>query len=165
MATATKNKTRKKKTATAFKPKILVFACNWCSYAGADNAGVNRMQYPPDIRVIRTMCSGRVNPAHVIDAFGMGADGVLWSGCHFGDCHYSFGNYEAEKNFHKLTKMLTLLGVHPKRFRLEWISAAEGNKWAALIAEFVTDIKALGPSPHKSVNGKPAELPQSVLEV
>lgn len=163
MATATKSKTKKK--AAPFKPKILVFACNWCSYAGADNAGVNRMQYPPDIRVIRTMCSGRVNPAHVIDAFRMGADGVLWSGCHFGDCHYTFGNYEAEKNFKKLTKILTLLGVQPKRFRLEWVSAAEGNKWAALIAEFVNDIKTLGPSPHKTTNGKRDQIPEMVIEV
>ena len=156
--------TQTEKTVAAFKPKILVFACNWCSYAGADNAGVNRMQYPPDIRVIRTMCSGRVNPAHVIDAFRMGADGVLWSGCHFGDCHYTFGNYEAEKNFKKLTMILTLLGVHPKRFRLEWVSAAEGNKWAALIAEFVKDIKMLGPSPHKCANGSAVAPVPGVIE-
>ena len=161
MTTATETE----KTATTFKPKILVFACNWCSYAGADNAGVNRMQYPPDIRVIRTMCSGRVNPGHILDAFQMGADGVLWSGCHFGDCHYSFGNYEAEKNFKKLEQILTLLGVHPKRFRLEWVSAAEGNKWAALIAEFVDDIKSLGPSPHKSCNGPQAPIAAGLIEV
>ncbi len=145
-----------------FRPKILVFACNWCSYAGADNAGTNRMQYPPEIRVIRTMCSGRVTIGHIIDAFRMGADGVLWSGCHFGDCHYIFGNYEAEKNYKKLEKMLTMLGVDHRRFRLEWVSAAEGNKWAALIKEFVEDIKAAGPSPHKG-NGKlqptPIDLP------
>jgi len=150
------------KTATDFKPKILVFACNWCSYAGADNAGVSRMQYPPDIRVIRTMCSGRVNPGHIIDAFRMGADGVLWSGCHFGDCHYIFGNYEAEKNYKKLCKMLKLLGVHPKRLRLEWVSAAEGNKWAELITEFVNDIKTLGPSPHKSTNGAKKSIPVEI---
>jgi len=142
-----------------FKPKILVFACNWCSYAGADNAGVNRMQYPPDIRVIRTMCSGRVNPGHIIDAFRMGADGVLWSGCHFGDCHYIFGNYEAEKNYKKLVRMLKLLGVNEKRFRLEWVSAAEGNKWAELIKEFVQDIKDVGPSPHK-MNGSKIPEPE-----
>jgi len=144
---ATKTKTPAK---TDFTPRILVFACNWCSYAGADNAGVNRLQYSPNIRVIRTMCSGRVNPSHVIDAFRMGADGVLWSGCHFGDCHYSFGNYEAEKNFKKLEDVLRLLNVHPKRFRLEWVSAAEGIKWAALIDEFVRDVTELGPSPHRS---------------
>ena len=147
------------KRATEFKPKILVFACNWCSYAGADNAGVNRMQYPPDIRVIRTMCSGRVNIGYIIDAFRMGADGVLWSGCHFGDCHYIFGNYEAEKNYKKLCRMLKLLGVDPKRFRLEWISAAEGNKWAALIKEFVEDVKSVGPSPHKSNGSGTVEIP------
>lgn len=148
-----------------FKPKILVFACNWCSYAGADNAGVNRMQYPPDIRVIRTMCSGRVNPGHILDAFRMGADGVLWSGCHFGDCHYIFGNYEAEKNYKKLVAMLKLLGVDDRRFRLEWVSAAEGNKWAALIKEFVADIKAAGPSPHK-MNGShaPRSQPLPVID-
>ena len=144
---------------TEFKPKILVFACNWCSYAGADNAGVNRLQYPPDIRVIRVMCSGRVNPAFIIDAFRMGADGVLWSGCHFGDCHYIFGNYKAVENFKKLSRVLQLLGVHPKRFRLEWVSAAEGNKWAALIQEFVGDIKSLGPSPHKTNGSQDIEIP------
>ena len=144
---------------TEFKPKILVFACNWCSYAGADNAGVNRLQYPPDIRVIRVMCSGRVNPGFIIDAFRMGADGVLWSGCHFGDCHYIFGNYKAVENFKKLSRVLQLLGVHPKRFRLEWVSAAEGNKWAALIQEFVGDVKALGPSPHKTNGSKQMEIP------
>ena len=150
--------------ATEFKPKILVFACNWCSYAGADNAGVNRMQYPPDIRVIRTMCSGRVNIGHIIDAFRMGADGVLWSGCHFGDCHYIFGNYEAEKNYKKLCEMLKLLNVDPKRFRLEWVSAAEGNKWAELIKEFVEDVKSAGPSPHKANgSGKPAGVEIPVL--
>jgi F420-non-reducing hydrogenase iron-sulfur subunit len=165
MATATKTKSKKtKKLVAEFKPKILVFACNWCSYAGADNAGVNRMQYPPDIRVIRTMCSGRVNPGHIIDAFRMGADGVLWSGCHFGDCHYTFGNYEAEKNYKKLVQILNLLGVHPKRYRLEWVSAAEGNKWAALIAEFVNDIKQLGPSPHKAPNGRALVQMPEVIE-
>ncbi len=149
----TETSTQTGKAGQVFQPKILVFACNWCSYAGADNAGVNRMQYPPDIRVIRTMCSGRVRPGYILDAFRMGADGVIWSGCHFGDCHYAFGNYEAEKMFHKLEDMLRLLNVHPKRFRLEWVSAAEGIKWAELISEFVEDVRSLGPSPHKPANG------------
>jgi F420-non-reducing hydrogenase iron-sulfur subunit len=131
-----------------FKPRCVIFACNWCSYAGADMAGVSRLQYPPDIRIIRTMCSGRVNPGWILKAFELGADGVMWSGCHFGDCHYIFGNYKAVENFEKVKKLTQMLGIQDKRFRLEWVSAAEGPRWAALIKEFVDDIKSLGPSPH-----------------
>jgi len=136
-----------------FKPKIVAFACNWCSYAGADNAGVNRMQYSPQFRVIKTMCSGRVNPGHVLKAFEMGADGVLVSGCHFGDCHYLFGNYRAVDLFEKTKKLVQMLGLEEGRLRLEWVSAAEGIRWAELINEFVEQITNLGPSP-LSQNGR-----------
>ena len=130
-----------------FEPKIVAFACNWCSYAGADTAGVNRIQYSPHFRVIRTMCSGRVKPSFVLKAFQMGADGVLVSGCHFGDCHYIFGNYRAVEQFEKTKKILHLLGLEEKRLRLEWVSAAEGVRWAEVINDFVKDIHELGQSP------------------
>ncbi len=130
-----------------FRPKIVAFACNWCSYAGADNAGVNRIQYSPQFRLIKTMCSGRVSPAHILKAFEMGADGVLVSGCHFGDCHYLFGNYRAVEQFEKAKKIVRLLGLEEERLRLEWVSAAEGVRWARLINEFVEQITRLGPSP------------------
>jgi F420-non-reducing hydrogenase iron-sulfur subunit len=132
---------------TKFEPRIVAFACNWCSYAGADTAGVNRIQYSPHFRVIRTMCSGRIKPAYILKAFEKGADGVLVSGCHFGDCHYVFGNHRAVEQFEKTKKMIKLLGLEDKRLRLEWISAAEGGRWAQVINEFVDEITKLGPSP------------------
>jgi F420-non-reducing hydrogenase iron-sulfur subunit len=130
-----------------FEPRIVVFACNWCSYAGADTAGVSRLQYSPKFRLIRTMCSGRVNTTHVLKAFQMGADGVLVSGCHIGDCHYLFGNEWAIKQFEITKKILHTLGMEDGRIRLEWVSASEGPRWAHLIDEFVAQIQALGPSP------------------
>ena len=138
---------RKSKSTDSFKPKILVFACNWCSYAGADNAGINRIQYSPEHRVIRVMCSGRDHPAFILDAFQKGADGVMVSGCHFGDCHYIFGNYKAVEQFERTKKILHLLGLEDKRLRLEWVSAAEGVRWAEVINEFVDEIRQLGQSP------------------
>jgi len=128
-----------------FQPEIVVFACNWCSYAGADTAGVNRIQHSPHFRVIRTMCSGRVKPAYILKAFQMGADGILVSGCHFGDCHYIFGNHRAVEQFEKTKAVIKLLGIDEKRLRLEWISAAEGGRWARIIDEFVGEITRLGP--------------------
>lgn len=133
--------------AESFEPRIVVFACNWCSYAGADTAGVSRLPYSPKMRVIRTMCSGRVNIAHVLRAFQLGADGVLVSGCHIGDCHYIFGNHWAIKQFEVTVNLLRTLGLEDGRTRLEWVSAAEGPRWAGLIDEFVAQIQALGPSP------------------
>ena len=130
-----------------FDPRIVVFACNWCSYAGADTAGSSRIAHSPGFRVIRTMCSGRVNTTHILQAFRMGADGVLVSGCHLGDCHYIFGNHWAIKQFEVTKEMLRMLGLETDRVRLEWVSAAEGPRWAALIDEFVARITALGPSP------------------
>ena len=138
---------RKAKTDKEFTPRIVVFACNWCSYAGADNAGINRIQYSPNFRVIRTMCSGRVNPSFVIKAFRLGADGVLVTGCHFGDCHYIFGNYKAVEKFETTKNLTKLLGIEEGRIGLEWISAAEGVRFGKVIDEFVEQVKKLGPSP------------------
>jgi F420-non-reducing hydrogenase iron-sulfur subunit len=141
-----------KKSGNGFVPNIVAFACNWCSYAGADTAGTNRVQYSPNFRVIRTMCSGRVSPAFVLKAFRLGADGVLVSGCHFGDCHYIFGNYKAVELFEKTKGLVKVLGLDERRVRLEWVSAAEGDRWGQVIDEFVADVTALGPSP---LNRKP----------
>ncbi len=135
------------KKSAPYEPRIVVFACNWCSYAGADTAGTSRLPYSPKFRVIRTMCSGRVNTAHVLKAFQLGADGVLISGCHIGDCHYIFGNHWAIKQFEIIKGLLKTLGLEAGRVRLEWVSAAEGPRWAALIDEFVEQIQQLGPSP------------------
>jgi len=136
-----------------FEPRIVVFACNWCSYAGADTAGTSRIAYSPGIRVIRTMCSGRVNTTHVLNAFRLGADAVLISGCHIGDCHYIFGNHWAIKQFDITKEMLRMLGLETDRVRLEWVSAAEGPRWASLIDEFVARITELGPSPLRDTAG------------
>lgn len=143
----------------SFSPRVVVFACNWCSYAGADTAGINRVQYSPLIRVVRVMCSGRVNPSHVLAAFQEGADGVLVSGCHFGDCHYKFGNYKAVEQFDRLKRLIELLGLEPGRVRLEWISAAEGGRFGEVINEFVEQIKALGPSPLGGASRSPENSP------
>ncbi len=132
-----------------FKPKIIAFCCNWCSYAGADLAGVSRLQYPPNVRIIRVLCSGRIEPDFVLRALELGADGVLVTGCHPGDCHYISGNLKAEKRFKMLTKLLDVLGIDTRRARLEWISASEGPKFANTITEFVEQIKELGPNTFK----------------
>ncbi len=129
-----------------FKPRIIAFCCNWCSYAGADLAGVSRLQYPPNVRIIRVLCSGRIEPEFVLRALELGADGVLVAGCHPGDCHYISGNLKAEKRFQMLTKLLEVLGIDTRRARLEWISASEGPKFANTITEFVEQIKELGPT-------------------
>ena len=135
---------------TEYEPRIVGFLCNWCSYAGADLAGVSRFQYPPNLRVIRVMCSGRVHPSHILEAFKDGADGVLVAGCHPpNDCHYISGNLKAARRVALLKKVLDQLGMEEKRLRLEWISAAEGEKFARVITEFTNDLKALGPSPMK----------------
>ena len=143
---------KKKKSEKEFVPNIIAFACNWCSYAGADTAGTNRIQYSPHFRVIRTMCSGRVAPGFVLKALRGGADGVLVSGCHFGDCHYIFGKYKAVDLFEVTKGLVKTLGLDLRRVRLEWVSAAEGDRWAKLIDEFVEQVTELGPSP---LNQKP----------
>ncbi len=131
----------------AFEPRIVVFACNWCAYAGADLAGVNRIQYPATTRVVRVMCSSRIDPVFVLKAFLQGADGVLVAGCHLGDCHYIEGNYNAEKRMNKTVEALKHLGFETRRFRLEWVSASEGAKFAKVVTEFTDQIKELGPNP------------------
>jgi F420-non-reducing hydrogenase iron-sulfur subunit len=129
-----------------FEPKLLGFLCNWCSYAGADLAGVSRIQYPPNMRVIRVMCSGRVDPRFIIEALELGIDGVYVMGCHIGDCHYLEGNYEAVKKFEMTNAFLKLVGLE-KRIRLDWVSASEGVRFGEVVSKFVADIKELGPSP------------------
>ena len=131
-----------------FEPKILGFLCNWCSYAGADLAGVSRIQYSPNIRIIRVMCSGRVDPIFIAEALSRNIDGVLVLGCHPGDCHYISGNFEAELKMKMLSKLLEIIGFS-ERFRLDWVSAAEGNRFAQLVNEFNEHIKSLGPNPIK----------------
>jgi F420-non-reducing hydrogenase iron-sulfur subunit len=128
-----------------FEPKIIVFACNWCSYAGADLAGVSRLPYPTNVRIIRVMCSGRVDPAFVLKAFLKGADGVIVAGCHPGDCHYLEGNLRAKERIDNMVEALKLLGWEVDRFRLEWISASEGKRFAQIMAEFTEQIRELGP--------------------
>ncbi|MFX1388708.1 MAG: hydrogenase iron-sulfur subunit [Promethearchaeota archaeon] len=140
------SKSKKKLDKKEFEPKILVFCCNWCSYAGADLAGVSRFQYPPNIRIIRVMCSGRVDPSFVLKALKNGADGVLVSGCHIGDCHYITGNEYTQERFERLHNILIKqLGIDPRRVRLEWVSASEGKRFAEVITEFTKTIKELGP--------------------
>lgn len=135
-----------------FEPHILMFACNWCSYAGADLAGISRKQYPPNIRIIRVMCSGRIEPLFVLSAFENGADGVLITGCHIGDCHYQSGNKRAQGMVENMKEILSTLGIGDNRLRLEWISASEGGKFADVVVDFTRDIRELGPNPlEKSV--------------
>lgn len=128
-----------------FEPKIVVFACNWCSYAALDLAGTSRMKYPPNFLVIKVMCSGRVDPQFILEAFRRGADGVLVAGCHPGDCHYIEGNYKAMRRITLLKRMLESFGIEKERLRLEWISASEAEKFVKVAHEMRDQIKALGP--------------------
>ncbi len=130
-----------------FEPKIVAFLCNWCAYAGADMAGVSRLKYPANVVPIKVMCSGRVDIEFILNAFEKGADGVFIGGCHPGDCHYVNGNLRTRKRVKMVKKLLEQMGINPKRLRLEWISATEGNKFAKVIKEFVEEVKELGPSP------------------
>lgn len=133
-----------------FEPRIIGFLCNWCSYAGADLAGVSRIQYPPNIRIIRVMCSGRIDPAFVLEAFKDGADGVLVAGCHLpSDCHYISGNFKAQRRITLLRTVLKEFGIEPERLRLEWISASEGDKFAAVVRDMTEEVRKLGPNPVK----------------
>ena len=134
-----------------FEPNIIGFLCNWCSYAGADLAGTSRMKYPPNIKSIRVMCSGRVDPVFVLEALRKGADGVLIGACHPGDCHYKSGNYKANRRMKLLNKLLEELAVDPGRVRFEYISASEGAKFASVVTEFVDQLKKMGPNPLKEV--------------
>lgn len=131
--------------AEEFEPKIIGFLCNWCSYTGADLAGVSRLQYPANIRIVKVMCSGRVNPQFVLKAFQEGADGILVSGCHPGDCHYIEGNYHSRRKLTLLGDFLEYVGIEPERFQVSWVSASEGRKFADVVTEFTEKVKALGP--------------------
>lgn len=128
-----------------FEPKIVGFLCNWCSYAAADLAGTSRMKYPPNVRIIRVMCSGRVDPAFILKAFAYGADGVLICGCHPGDCHYLEGNYKAARRIPLLKRALKQLGIEEERIQLEWVSASEGARFATIVKEMTDKLKELGP--------------------
>jgi F420-non-reducing hydrogenase iron-sulfur subunit len=133
------------KTQKEWEPKIIGFLCNWCSYTGADLAGTSRLQYPPNIRIIKVMCSGRVNPQFVLKALQEGADGVLVSGCHPGDCHYIEGNYHAKRKLSLLRGLMEFVGVEPERFQVSWVSASEGKKFSEVVTNFTNRIKELGP--------------------
>ncbi len=133
-----------------FEPIVVAFCCNWCSYAGADLAGTSRLQYPPNVRIIRVMCSGMVHPNLVIDALTKGADGVLICGCHPGDCHYIDGNLKTEQRAEAIELMLEDFGLEPERFRLAWVSASEGPRFAQVIREMVEQVKSVGPSPYRA---------------
>lgn len=145
--TKTQEETSTSEEKSTFKPKIIGFLCNWCSYAGADLAGVSRFQYPTNVRVIRVMCSGRLDPALVLEMLIQGADGVFIGGCHLGDCHYIRGNYYAEKRYQMTKKLLAKTGLNPERLQLKWISASEGQLFADTMREVTELITALGPSP------------------
>lgn len=126
-------------------PKIVGFLCNWCSYAGADMAGTSRTCYPPNIRIIRVPCSGRVDPLLIVKSFQLGADGVLIAGCHPGDCHYTEGNYHARRRFAMLGTLLDYIGVEKERFRVEWVSASEGKKFSQVVSSFTEELRKIGP--------------------
>jgi len=144
-----------------FEPRIVGFLCNWCSYTGADLAGVSRMKSAPNLRTIRVMCSGRVDPTLVLRAFQLGADGVLVAGCHPGDCHYQEGNYKAMRRVLLLKRVLRQFGIDERRLRLEWISASEGEKFARVANEFTEQVRALGPLQPEAA---PAAEPEPQLE-
>jgi len=128
-----------------FEPNIIAFLCNWCSYAGADLAGTSRIQYPPNVKIIRVMCSGRVNPVFVLNALQEGMDGVIIGGCHPGECHYETGNYLTRRRMTVLKKILEYIGIDPKRVQMTWVSASEGGKFAEVIKTATDEIKKLGP--------------------
>lgn len=128
-----------------FEPRIVGFLCNWCSYTGADLAGTSRVKYPASIRIIRVMCSARVDPSFVLKALLEGADGVLLCGCHPGDCHYVEGNYKTMRRYPLLKKLLADYGIEPQRVRLEWVSASEGKRFADIVSDMTEQIRALGP--------------------
>jgi len=128
-----------------WEPRIVGFVCNWCTYAGADLAGTSRLKYPPNVRLIRLPCTGAIDPIFIVKAFQTGADAVLVSGCHPGDCHYTSGNYHARRKITVFKDLLKFVGLDPKRFWMSWISASEGQKFASFMDEIVTEVKKLGP--------------------
>ena len=149
---APKSKTHKQPAVdepSKFEPRVVAFLCNWCSYAGADLAGVSRLQMPPHFRVIRVMCSSRVDPVFLVRAYVKGADGILVAGCHPGDCHYEKGNYHARRRFAVIKKVFQELGLEAERLRLSWVSASEGPRFQQVISEFTSDVTRLGPNEAK----------------
>ena len=134
-----------------FEPRIIAFLCNWCTYTGADLAGTSRLQYPPNVRIVRLMCSGGLDPVYVLKSVVEGADGVLIGGCHPGDCHYQSGNYKARRRFAILQSTLDMMGFEPERVWLRWISASEGQYFADTVTEMVEFLKEKGPNPLKGV--------------
>jgi len=140
------NEESTKKSNVNWEPKIIAFLCNWCSYAGADLAGTGRIQYPPNIRIIRVPCSGRINPLYIIKALAEGVDGVMVSGCHPGDCHYLSGNMYARRRFTVLKRLLENAGIEPDRVHFTWVSASEGGRFAAVVKEVVEKVRKLGPN-------------------
>ncbi|MHA1383808.1 MAG: hydrogenase iron-sulfur subunit [Candidatus Helarchaeota archaeon] len=138
--------------AKEWDPFILGIFCNWCSYAGADQAGTIRMQRPPNLRIIRIMCSGRLDPTFVLEGLKRGADAILLCGCHIGDCHYVEGNYKTVRKIPLIKKLVEQMGLNPKRVRFEFISASEGAELTELVKEYVEEIKKLGPSPYRSID-------------
>jgi len=150
-----------------FEPKIVAFLCNWCSYRAADLAGTSRIKYEPNVRIIRVMCSGRVDPTFVLKAFALGADGVMIAGCHPGECHYLEQNYKAMRRYHLLRHTLRKMGMQDNRLRLQWASAAEGVQLAAAIDEMVEQVRALGPlnwSSNWSENGHRLEALEKMAQ-
>jgi F420-non-reducing hydrogenase iron-sulfur subunit len=129
-----------------WEPKVLAILCRWCSYAGADLTGSSRIGYPPNVRILRVPCSGRVNPLFILKALRSGVDGILVSGCHPGDCHYTAGNYNARRKFAVLSRLLEYVGVDPQRVQFSWVSASEGDKFAQVVTKVVAGVKALGPN-------------------
>lgn len=140
------NKQISSENASNFKPLIVAFCCNWCSYAGADLAGTSRLNYPANVKIIKVPCSCRVNPNFVLRAFQRGADGVLIAGCHPGDCHYTSGNYYTRRRFTLMKNLLEYVGLEPERFKVDWISTGEGNKFAAVMNEALEQVHKLGPN-------------------
>jgi len=140
-----------------FEPKIIAFACNWCTYAAADLAGTSRVQYPPNVYIVRMMCSGMINPSYVLRAFEDGADGVLVSGCHYTDCHYIDGPVKCDAMFAKLKMLVHILGLEDERLKREMISTSEGTIFARVVKEFVSELKRLGPSPFSSLRNSREE--------
>jgi F420-non-reducing hydrogenase iron-sulfur subunit len=143
---------------STFEPNIVGFLCNWCSYAGADLAGVSRIQYPTNLRIIKVMCSGRVEPGMVLSLLEAGADGIMVTGCHIGDCHYITGNLHTKRKYALLQKLLAKTGLEPQRIRLEWNSAAEGQHFANLVKEFTEQVRAVGPTPLRAPTPDAAKL-------
>jgi F420-non-reducing hydrogenase iron-sulfur subunit len=139
------------KVTTHWQPKIVAFLCNWCSYTGADLAGISRIKWSPAVRIVRIMCSGRLDPTFVVKAFQLGADGVIISGCHPGDCHYQEGNYKALRRTHLLKRLLAGFGIDPQRLRLVWVSASEGERWATICNDMTEQMRRLGPLQLESI--------------